>query len=88
MLLAQVYERTGNWAAARDELLSLLNQPNANVNTYAMFIEMLLRQNSADSALPWLQKMEAYSRTNPMLVATVAPTSHPCKATSNKQSPG
>ena len=84
MLLAQVDERTGNWSAARDELLSLLNQPNANVNTYAMFIEMLLRQNSADSALPWLQKMEAaYSRTNPLLVATVG--AHVASVQGNEQ---
>ncbi len=49
-LLAQLYERTGNWSAARDELLAMLNQPNADANTYAMFIEMLLRRNAAESA--------------------------------------
>ena len=37
-----------------------------------MFIELLLRRDAADSALPWLQKLEAFSRSNPLLVATVA----------------
>lgn len=72
MLLSQLYERTGNWTAARDELLALLNQSNAGATGYSMFIEMLLRRNSPESALPWLQKLEAFSRSNPLLVATVA----------------
>ncbi len=72
LLLSQVYERTGNWGAVRDELLAMLNQPNAAATTYTMLIEMLIRRNAVESAVPWLQKLESFARTNPLLVATVA----------------
>jgi predicted Zn-dependent protease len=55
MTLAILYERIDNWPAARDEMLALLGQTDADQSVYITFIEMLLRRNAAAEAATWLE---------------------------------
>ena len=59
LILARLYEVTGNWPKCRDEMLSLLGRDKDNPTYLGTFVEMLLRNNDLEGATLWLDKMEA-----------------------------
>jgi tetratricopeptide (TPR) repeat protein len=59
MILARLYEVTGNWPKCRDEMISLLGKAKDNPTYIATFVEMLIRNKEVDSAKFWLAKLEA-----------------------------
>jgi tetratricopeptide (TPR) repeat protein len=55
--MATLYERIGNWNAAREEMLSLVSsKPDPAV--YIAYVEMLLRRGDADEAASLLQSVQ------------------------------
>ena len=58
VILAGLYEATGNWPKCRDEMLSVLGKIKDNPNYISTFISMLLRNNDIDAATFWLDKLE------------------------------
>jgi cellulose synthase operon protein C len=71
LMVAQMYERIGDWSSARDEMQNLVSQSNASPATYITFIEMLLRRSAADEAQTWLTKLQAMPRVNQRALATL-----------------
>ncbi len=59
MILARLYEVTGNWPKCRDEMLSLLGKAKDNPTFVGTFVEMLLRNNEVDQANIWLAKLDS-----------------------------
>ncbi|HZZ82334.1 MAG TPA: tetratricopeptide repeat protein [Gemmataceae bacterium] len=59
LILARLYQATGNWSRCRDEMLSLLGKAKDDPTYIGTFVEMLLRNNEVDQAIFWLNKLEA-----------------------------
>jgi len=58
LILARLYEVTGNWQRCRDEMLSLLGKAKDNPTYVGTFVEMLLRNNELDTAQFWMSRLE------------------------------
>ena len=65
VILAGLYEATGNWPKCRDEMLSVLGKIKTNPDYIATFVGMLLRNNDLDAATYWLDKLEQLAPENP-----------------------
>jgi tetratricopeptide (TPR) repeat protein len=57
MLLANLYERLGNWRDAREQMLAVLGRENPGAGAYATYIQMLLRRGMTTDVTPWLEKL-------------------------------
>ncbi|HEY1599327.1 MAG TPA: tetratricopeptide repeat protein [Pirellulales bacterium] len=58
LILARLYEVTGNWPECRDEMLSLVGKNKDNATYIATFVEMLMRNNDQDAATLWMDRLE------------------------------
>jgi tetratricopeptide (TPR) repeat protein len=72
LVLAKLYERVDDWPAARTEMLALLAQPKPEPVVYDTFVRMLLRHNSADEALTWLQQLDSLGNQNKVELTLLA----------------
>ncbi len=57
MLLAQLYEKSGQWTKAREQMLSLLARSGANVGYAAVFASWLLQHDETEDAVRWVERV-------------------------------
>ena len=62
LILAGLYEATGNWPKCRDEMLSVLGKTRTIPTTSRRLSSMLLRNDDLDAATFWLDKLEQSRR--------------------------
>lgn len=59
LLLADLYEVAGQPQRAREQLLRVVNRDDAKITHIAAYINLLLKMENPDDALPWLEKLES-----------------------------
>ena len=72
--LAILYDRVGNWAKCREQMLTLLSdeKQEKKANHLAHFIELLLKYREVDLAETWVLKLEALQPAEPLTIAARA----------------
>jgi tetratricopeptide (TPR) repeat protein len=57
-LLAQVYEKRGDWPQAKQAMVDALNSAGKTADTLALFIKSLVAHKEAAEAEPWLNELD------------------------------
>lgn len=72
-LLAQLYERLGQWSLCRDQMLELITQKPSEVRFLQAYLEMLFRHAEPPSEIKiWLNRLEKLAPDSPRTVALKA----------------
>ena len=75
-LLAQLYERSGDWKRYRELMLALLADTQPSDPQYpqyvATFADSLLRRNRVDEAGVWIDRLDQWDQASPKRFSTVA----------------
>jgi predicted Zn-dependent protease len=72
LLRAQLHERTGQWTAARDELVALVARPETPPAYVAMLVEKLIEHGEVSSARTWLRRLKQSASQSAITVALEA----------------
>lgn len=72
ILLAQLYNKIGDWEACRRDLVELVASPSSPPWLYSILIENLISHQELESARTWLQKLQSVSAGSPMALALEA----------------
>jgi tetratricopeptide (TPR) repeat protein len=84
LLLAQLYEADGNWPRAHALMLALVTEHEKNPLYQARFVRALLRQNAAEEARPWVDRLAALAPDVPetldLRVRVLKATGRPAEA--------
>ncbi|MBI2824344.1 MAG: tetratricopeptide repeat protein [Planctomycetia bacterium] len=72
LILAELYESTGNWLKCKGEMLQLLSKVKDNPRYIAAFIGMLVRNDEVDSTQSWADKLTQLDPDAPLTAAMKA----------------
>jgi cellulose synthase operon protein C len=65
LTLGTLYERSGNWDKARDQMLSLVTRLENNPTILGNFIQMLLRHDELEDTGRWMEKLDKLQPHSP-----------------------
>jgi tetratricopeptide (TPR) repeat protein len=66
--LARLYEQTGDWAKARDTVVSVIAKVDTNVPLAAAYAQMLIKHDESVEAERWVAKVEAAQPDAPLAI--------------------
>lgn len=72
LTLASLLEKVGRWEEARDELLSIVSDPNAPPAVVGMLVEKLIDHDEIENARAWLKRLAKTAPTAPVTLALEA----------------